>query len=160
MSANPNRANAGWNRRTLEVSPAGPEQVQEPADDNGNNALQALFAFACVQEQAAKRRALKNFEPAAGTPPLPSLQAEFGLDEILQLVAARALSITGADGVAIALAEENAIICRAVAGRIAPDRGIKLDPDTGFSGACLRTGQTIRCDDSAADSRVDPQACR
>jgi len=40
------------------------------------------------------------------------------------------------------------------------DPGIKLDPNSGFSGACLRSGQSVRCDDSDTDSRVNAQACR
>jgi N-acetylmuramoyl-L-alanine amidase/putative methionine-R-sulfoxide reductase with GAF domain len=132
----------------------------DPAHDPGRNALQALLAFACIHEQAARRRApKKDVEPSSEKSPRSS-EEEFRLDEVLQLVAARAISITGADGVAIALAEENAIVCRASAGRIAPDPGIKLDPNSGFSGACLRGGQTVRCDDSDTDSRVNPQACR
>ena len=84
----------------------------------------------------------------------------FVLDEVLQLVAERALSITGADGVAIALAEADAIVCRGSAGTIAPDQGARLDPYSGFSGACLRDGHIVRCDDSETDARVDVHACR
>ncbi len=143
----------------MEVSPLGLGLEQDPAHDGGRNALQALLAFACIHEQAARRRALKDSASSLPTSPAPQ-EDEFALDEVLQLVAERAVSITGADGVAIALAEENAIVCRASAGRIAPDSGIKLDPNSGFSGACLRTGQTVRCDDSDSDSRVNAQACR
>ena len=155
MSATPNNAGAGWGGPPVEVPPAG----LDSAHDGGRNALQALLAFACIHQQAANRRALKV--SSASPEPSPSFQTdEFALDEVLQLVAARTISITGADGVAIALAEENAIVCRASAGRIAPDPGIKLDPNSGFSGACLRSGQTVRCDDSDTDSRVNAQACR
>ena len=35
----------------------------------------------------------------------------FVLDDVLQLVAERAVGITGADGLAIALAENNEIVC-------------------------------------------------
>ena len=155
MTATLNRAEAGWNDPPLASSSPGRELAPVPPSDNGRNALQALFAFACVQQQAATHRALRNSPDSTA----PSDQ-ELALDEILHSVAERALSITGADGVAIALAEENAILCRASAGRIAPDPGIKLDPDSGFSGACLRSGQTVRCDDSETDPRVNPQACR
>ena len=72
----------------------------------------------------------------------------------------RALAITGADGVAIALAEGNAIVCRASAGSIAPDPGIRLDPNSGFSGECLVSGRIVRCDDAESDSRVNVAACR
>ncbi len=145
------------------MSPAGlgptDDRADDPARGDERNALQALLAFACIHQQAAKRRALKNSGSYPETS-APSSQEEFALDEVLQLVAARAISITGADGVAIALADENAIVCRASAGRIAPDPGIKLDPKAGFSGACLRSGQTVRCDDSDTDERVNAQACR
>jgi N-acetylmuramoyl-L-alanine amidase len=85
---------------------------------------------------------------------------QFVLDEVLQLVAERALTITGADGVAIALAEGNAIVCRASAGWIAPDAGARLDPNSGFSGACLRSGRIVRCDDTENDRRVNVEVCR
>ncbi len=158
MSATPNNAGAGWSGPPVEVPPAGPGQAPGAGHDE-RNALQALLAFACVHEQAAKRRAAKNSGSFRETS-LRSSEEEFRLDEVLQLVAARAISITGADGVAIGIAEENAIVCRASAGSIAPDPGIKLDPNSGFSGACLRSGQSVRCDDSDTDSRVNAQACR
>jgi N-acetylmuramoyl-L-alanine amidase len=181
MSANPNNPEAPWDSKPIEVPapgvPAGlradvPVNVHadDTANDAGSNALQALLAFACLHEQAAHRRALKD--SAASLEDTPGVQTssawktsrareeEFALDEVLQLVAARAVAITGADGVAIALAEENAIVCRGSFGHIAPDKGIRLDPSAGFSGACLRSGQTVRCDDSDTDSRVNAQACR
>jgi putative methionine-R-sulfoxide reductase with GAF domain len=112
-----------------------------------------LLAFACIHEQTAKRR-------SEGLTAESSADEYFGLDEVLRLVAMRAISITGANGVAIALVKDDAIICRASAGKIAPDPGVRLDPNSGFSGACLRNGQTVRCDDSDNDSRVNAQACR
>jgi N-acetylmuramoyl-L-alanine amidase/putative methionine-R-sulfoxide reductase with GAF domain len=115
-----------------------------------------LLAFACIHERTARRRRLG----ASGLAPESFNDDYFGLDEVLRLVALRAISITGADGVAIALVKDNAIICRASAGNIAPDPGMRLDPSSGFSGACLRNGQTVRCDDSDHDLRVNPQACR
>lgn len=115
-----------------------------------------LLAFACIHEQAVQRRRLGR----SGVTLELAADEYFGLDDVLRLVAARALAITGADGVAVALARENAIVCRASRGKIAPDPGVRLDPNSGFSGACLRNGQTVRCDDSETDSRVNAQACR
>src|SRR5262249_42740203 len=66
----------------------------------------------------------------------------------------------GAGGSGIAWAEGDQIICRAAAGTMAPDRGVRLDPKAGFSGACFRSGRIIRCDDSEKDSRVNVEACR
>jgi N-acetylmuramoyl-L-alanine amidase/putative methionine-R-sulfoxide reductase with GAF domain len=155
MSATPNNAAPGWeNARPLPTS-----QALDPREADGRNALQGLLAFACIHQQAARRK-----RDAASTPSDPALrlsrEEELALDEILQLVAARALAITGADGVAIALAKDRAIVCRACAGKIAPDAGVRLDPSAGFSGACLSSGEIVRCDDSETDPRVNAHACR
>jgi N-acetylmuramoyl-L-alanine amidase/putative methionine-R-sulfoxide reductase with GAF domain len=146
MSATPNNAGSEW----VPLAPPSPE-AGNPA--RGQDALQVLLAFACIHEQTAKRR-------SSGLSSEGFTDEYFGLDEVLRLVAMRAISITGANGVAIALVKGSAIVCRASAGKIAPDPGIRLDPDSGFSGACLRNGETVRCDDSDNDPRVNAQACR
>jgi N-acetylmuramoyl-L-alanine amidase len=127
----------------------------------GHDALQALLAFSSLHEQVRQKRVLAANQgigrPAGGD----AWHFEpFVLDEVLQLVADRALAVTGADGIAIALAEDNAIVCRASSGTIAPDAGARLDPSSGFSGACLRRGEIIRCDDSEHDPRVNVDHCR
>ncbi len=152
MSATPNNAGSEWTPAALL-----PHMTETGAPTRtGQDALQVLLAFACIHEQTAQRRRLK----ASGLSTESAGDEYFGLDEVLHLVAQRAIAITGAGGVAIALVKNNAIVCRTSAGAIAPDPGIRLDPDSGFSGACLRSGQTVRCDDSDTDSRVNPQACR
>ena len=87
-------------------------------------------------------------------------QEQFILDEVLQLVAERAVAITGADGLAIALAENNEIVLRAAAGDVRPDVGARIDRDSAFSGACFRSAQIVMCDDTETDPRVNLQACR
>ena len=154
MSATPNNAAPGWdNARPLTPAPS-----RETREADGHNALQGLLAFACIHQQATRRKRETENPPDSSL--RFSREEELALDEILQLVAVRAIAITGADGVAIALAKDRAIVCRASAGKIAPDPGVRLDPSSGFSGACLRSGEIIRCDDSDNDSRVNPEACR
>src|SRR5260370_6853359 len=87
-------------------------------------------------------------------------QEQFVLDEVLQLVAERAIAITGADGLGIALAQNNEIVLRASAGVIKPDVGARIQRDSAFSGACFRTAQIIRCDDTETDYLVNLYACR
>lgn len=118
---------------------------------SGPDALQALLAFASLHTQIRNRRPDEKAQDR-------SPGDQFLLDEVLQLVAERALAITGADGVAIALAEGTEIVCRGSAGSIAPDTGARLDPNSGFSGSCFRSGQVIRCDDAEHDPRVNLQA--
>ena len=138
----------------LPASPAVSAQSHPP----GHEALQALLAFSSLHEQLLRRRSRE--QPDSSSPAEVWELETFVLDEVLHLVAERALTITGADGVAIAMAEGDAIICRASAGTIAPEAGVRLDPNSGFSGACLRTGGIVRCDDSEKDPRVNVQACR
>jgi N-acetylmuramoyl-L-alanine amidase/putative methionine-R-sulfoxide reductase with GAF domain len=129
---------------------------------SGRDALQALLAFSALHEHVRRRRALAarhgGFEAIA----LAEFESgeQFVLDEVLQLAAERAIAITGADGLAIALAENNDIVLRASAGTIKPDVGARIDRDSAFSGACFRTAQIVRADDTETDDRVNLQACR
>jgi N-acetylmuramoyl-L-alanine amidase len=160
MSANPHNAslnNLGpADGESSSSSSHAPASISYPP---GHEALQALLAFSSLHEQIRQRRARQTRGEQQDPAEIWELEP-FVLDEVLQLVAERALTLTGADGVAIALAEDNAIVCRASAGTIAPESGARLDPDSGFSGACLRTGGIVRCDDSETDRRVNLQVCR
>src|ERR1700678_1439759 len=130
---------------------------------SGRDALQALLAFSALHQQVRQRRALasrlKGFETIAPPAEFEGVE-QFVLDEVLQLVAERAIAITGADGLGIALAENNEIVLRASAGTIKPDVGQRIQRDSAFSGACFRMAQIVRCDDSETDDRVNLSACR
>jgi N-acetylmuramoyl-L-alanine amidase/putative methionine-R-sulfoxide reductase with GAF domain len=142
------------------ASSSSTDSQQEPSQ---RNTLQALLAFLALHEQVRRRKTLearRNGDDGA----VPEAELEegehFTLDEVLQLVADRAVEITGADGLAIALAENNEIVLRAAAGTVRPDRGARIDRDSAFSGICFRTAKILRCDDTETDARVDLQACR
>src|SRR2546428_14188392 len=163
MSTNPTNANLVLANPNLTAgAPLGGSQILPEARGPapGREALQALLAFSSLHEQIRQRRARELRLGVRLSPDDVWELEQFVLDEVLQLVAERALAITGADGVAIALAQDNAIICRASAGTIAPDAGMRLDPNSGFSGASFRTARIVRCDDAETDPRVNVQACR
>ena len=172
MSANPHNANLGLsdggspsNRLPENGVPGGPASSSSAKAATsslthapGHEALQALLAFSSLHEQIRQRRALeRSGEPLSAD--VWQLE-QFVLDEVLQLVAERALTLTGADGVAVAMAEGDSIVCRAGAGTVVPEPGARLDPKSGFSGACLRSGGIVRCDDTENDLRVNVQVCR
>jgi N-acetylmuramoyl-L-alanine amidase len=160
MSASLNNAALELIKEEGAKLPARAIRTPSPTEALGHEALQALLAFSALHEQIRTRRA-KQMRNGGRPSPEDDWQLEqFVLDEVLQLVAERALAITGANGVAIALAEGNAIVCRASAGSIAPDPGIRLDPNSGFSGECLVSGRIVRCDDAESDPRVNVAACR
>ncbi len=127
------------------------------------DALQALLAFSALHQQIRRRRALSvpndGFETIGRVTEFDASE-QFVLDEVLQLVAERAISITGADGLGIALADNNEIVLRASAGAIKPDVGARIQRDSAFSGACFRTAQIIHCHDTETDDRVNLYACR
>ena len=130
---------------------------------SGVDALQALLAFSALHQQVRNRRALASrvhgFETIAATAEFDAPE-QFVLDEVLQMVAERAIAVTGADGLGIALAENNEIVLRASAGTVKPDVGARIQRDSAFSGACFRMAQIIRCDDTETDDRVNLYACR
>ena len=136
---------------------------RHPLRPSGGDALQALLAFSALHQQVRQRRALASprngFETIPKAPEFEPTE-QFVLDEVLQLVAERAIAITGADGLGIALAENDEIVLRASAGVIKPDIGARIQRDSAFSGACFRAAQIIRCDDSETDERVNLYACR
>lgn len=159
MSASPTNAGLGFTGEVTEPDAERAPAAQAPLPaSTGREALQALLAFSSLQDQIRQRRARESRTGERLSPEDTWQLEQFVLDEVLQLVAERALAITGADGIAVALAEGEAIICRGSAGEIAPDAGARLDPNSGFSGACFRTGQIIRCDDAENDPRVNVQA--
>lgn len=139
-------------------------QANRIAKTPSSEALQQLLAFAALYQYTRNKPTIivhneVQDERAAGVV-VPSDAPPFAFDEVLQLVLQRAEAITGANGVAIALAESDGIVLRAAMGAIRPDVGTRIEPDSAFSGSCLRTAQTITCGDTETDSRVNLEVCR
>ena len=80
-------------------------------------------------------------------------------DDTLLSLALQAREVAGADGAAVAVSDGSAVICRASVGS-APDVGARIQPDTGLSGECLRSGEIVACYDTETDGRVDPLVAR
>jgi N-acetylmuramoyl-L-alanine amidase/putative methionine-R-sulfoxide reductase with GAF domain len=152
--------------KTLSTTQSAPQPTPPATPPSQRDALQALLAFSALHDQVRRRKALaarhNGFDAGAPAAPVTEFEPaeQFVLDEVLQLVAERAVAITGADGLAIALAENNEIVLRAAAGVVRPDVGARIDRDSAFSGACFRTAQIVNCDDTETDPRVNLQACR
>lgn len=81
------------------------------------------------------------------------------LDFILDVIACSALNKTAATGAAIALLKGDSLVCCARAGEIAPDLGVKLSADSGFTGACVRDARPLYAADSQQDPRADRRIC-
>ena len=85
---------------------------------------------------------------------------QINLEPAIGVITERAQVLTGATGAAIALRKGNEVICRARAGRTAPDLGVRLQTDCGISAECLRTGEVILCNDAEENPHVDLASCR
>lgn len=157
MSANPN---------TLRRGPVAVAQKSESSaacdrvsgESSGREGLQFLLAFSAMHDQV-RRSVAKTVEISQFSSVDAEQEESFALDEVLHLVAERAAEVTEADGIAVALADENGVAVRAGAGSIRPDLGQSIDMEASFSSTCFRTGQLLICQDSEADGRVNRSAC-
>jgi putative methionine-R-sulfoxide reductase with GAF domain len=86
--------------------------------------------------------------------------AELDLEPAISAITERAQHLTGATGAAIALRAGEEIVCRARAGRTAPDLGVRLQTDVGISAEAVRSGEVMLCHDAERNPRVDLASCR
>jgi GAF domain-containing protein len=85
---------------------------------------------------------------------------EMDLEPGINIITERAQALTGATGAAIALRKGDEIVCRARAGRTAPDLGVRLQTDCGLSAECVRRGEILLCHDAESNPQVDLASCR
>ena len=86
--------------------------------------------------------------------------SRISLQPAIGVIAERAQVLTGATGAALALRKGGEVICRARAGRTAPDLGVRLQTDAGISAQCLRTGEVVLCNNAEADPHADRLSCQ
>lgn len=123
----------------------------------------APASFAMLAPSRHHARAVSS--NASGLRRSPSFAPEIRPEDIdlepaISVIAERAQALTGASGAAIALRHGSEIVCRARAGRTAPDLGVRLQTDSGISAECVRTGEVILCHDAERNPKVDLAACR
>lgn len=79
---------------------------------------------------------------------------------ILDISVRAALQQTGADAAAVAIRINGKLACVAQAGENAPPLGTPLHETSGITGACMRAGETIYCQDAETNDLVDREVCR
>jgi hypothetical protein len=99
------------------------------------------------------------------SPVSTSIQYEFNslgsdLNTALRVISERARALLRGTGAAIAIADRGPMMCLASVGTGGPPLGTHVDFNSGFSGECIRTGKTLRCDDAETDSRIEAVVCR
>jgi hypothetical protein len=166
----PNPRLQGKSRLAGRITPIWPhEQTSEssistdqPArTSSGFESLQLLLAFCTMHHEVRRREAQISQENECGATSLGTQgQEQFGLDYALHLALEWGMMITGVDGLAIALAENDEIVLRAAVGTVRSEVGLHIDRNSEFSGASLRMAQLMSCEDTETDARVNLQACR
>ncbi len=81
------------------------------------------------------------------------------VDVALDLVAENARRLLNSSGAAIALPENDEMVCRASAGR-APGIGVQFLAEAGLTGEAVRSGRVVTCHDTLCDPRVDSDVWR
>ena len=154
--------------RVLGGSLQGKPQARLIEDEELNRLVRDLLrTIPSGDRQAEARRPSSDAEPrhrtrCFGEPRSPqgSLAIpKFELQPAISVIAERAQVLTGATGAAVGLRKGQEVICRARAGRTAPDIGVRLQTDAGISAQCLRTGQTVLCNNAEADPHADRLSC-
>lgn len=105
---------------------------------------------------------LDSYHPDESAPPQAAHISgrHIDLEPAIAVITERAQVLTGANGAAIALRKGDEVICRARAGRTAPDLGVRLQTDSGVSAECLRSGEVVLCNDADANPHADRLSCR
>lgn len=87
-------------------------------------------------------------------------EADFDLDEFMQITVDRLTAITTSAGAVVELAEDEDMVYRAVSSGLGPHLGLRLKRAGSLSGLCVATRETLLCADTETDQRVDREACR
>ena len=139
-----------------------PRRAPGAENTRGERAFQALLACAFLKQQMDMRIAMHQLSRQdRRLRSLADTQHEIRgreMDGVLSLLVERTLAITGGNGAVIALGEQRGVICRASCGN-APSVGTPIDPESGFSGLAILTGEILRCGDTQSDGRVDAAGC-
>jgi signal transduction histidine kinase len=80
--------------------------------------------------------------------------------DVMTLIAERTQKLTRAKGAAIELIEGDELVYRVGTGMASPHVGLRLAIASSLSGQCMRLNETLRCDDTESDPRVNREACR
>jgi diguanylate cyclase (GGDEF)-like protein len=86
--------------------------------------------------------------------------SDLDLNAVMELIAARGQQLSGASAGVVELADGDEMVYRVTTGEATPFLGVRLKMAASLSGRCVEEGRVLRSDDTAADPRVDSEACK
>ena len=138
------------------TNPSGlPDPLTEAPSKEGNPTA-GRFSNRLFESNDEIRQVAKTLAEHGGG----AVAFDLALDLVLNEIVEQARSATGATGAAIALTRDGEMVCRATTGGNAPDLGVRVESESGLSGACLKTREVQNCSDTETDQRVNAEACR
>jgi diguanylate cyclase len=116
----------------------------------------------CKHNMPSDLSAEPNLAQLLGVIKIQTEIAKLGLDlnGVMEMVVREALTITGASGVVVELADGDDMVYRAVAGIAQGQLGLRISRAGSLAGLCLEKAHALRCDDSETDPLVNREACR
>jgi diguanylate cyclase (GGDEF)-like protein len=78
----------------------------------------------------------------------------------MELIAERSQELTRASAAVVEIVEGDEMVYEVTTGDATPYLGMRLAREASLSGLCVEEGRLLRSDDTAADHRVDTEACR
>lgn len=87
-------------------------------------------------------------------------EANFNLDDFMQLVVEQVQNLTRSIGVVVELVDGDDMVYRAATGTVKTHVGLHLPQKNSISGLCVREKKILRSDDTETDKRVNIEACR
>ena len=134
--------------------------------------FQRLLAAAyVVQEHSDRQRTAASQEHESGIADTDTSRAlaaivetqhqiqrgDLDLNSAMTVVTERISKITGAQGAAIALVDEEKVVYRAAAGILASQKGATMMPEGALSASTLLHEVILRCPDASTDFRLNPE---
>jgi len=125
--------------------------------------LQAAYVLQEHNEQL-HRAAGSNGDATRGLLEIVEIQRAIESQEVdapsaLRLIAARALNLTGASGVAVGIIEGREIFYRVATGTSSQDEGLRVSIESSLSEKCVTKAQVVRYPDTEAQPAIFAQLC-
>lgn len=116
------------------------EDQRDRAEDESRRAAESLAGIVKVQQELALSKA--------------------SAQDMMELIAERALALTGGDGSVVETIEEKDIVYRACRGAVSHQVGLRIKKEGNLSSRVIEAGTALWSEDTEADSRVDVEATR
>lgn len=86
--------------------------------------------------------------------------AGLSVEKVMQVIVDQTIAITGGTGAIIEILEGDEMVYRSTSATLSDRLGFRVAVAGSLSGLCVTTGETLSCEDSESDPRVDRDACR